>query len=112
MDGDGNEPHFETDAARGASSPNIVRWILIVSLFAAIALLSIIWITGAATQSEAESGVKVDALGSDRGTEGTDSIVGERADELETAEPGDSDAAVPTVENEAADEPAPEPDAT
>ena len=112
MDGE-NEPHFETDAARGASSPNIVRWILIVSLFAAIALLSIIWITGAATQSEAESGVKVDALGGERGTEGTDSIVGENADELDTAEPGD-DAAVPTVENEAADEPAPapSPDAT
>jgi hypothetical protein len=106
-----NEPHFETDAARGASSPNIVRWILIVSLFAAIALLSIIWITGAATQSEAESGVKVDALGSERASEGTDSIVGEDADRLETAQPG---AAGDTgnVANEAADEPAPIPSAT
>jgi hypothetical protein len=111
MDGE-NEPHFETDAARGASSPNIVRWILIVSLFAAIALLSIIWITGAATQSDAEDEVSVDALGTERAreVEGTDSIVGENADELETAEPGDSGTG--TTENDAGDQPAPEPAAT
>ena len=96
-----NEPHFETDAARGASSPNIVRWILVVSLFAAIALLSIIWITGAATQSEEESTVSHEVR--DRAdVEDTDSIVGEDADELDAAEPGD-DNVTPTVENEAAD---------
>ncbi len=109
MDGDENEPHFETDAARGASTPNIVRWILLVSLFAAIALLSIIWITGAATQSEEEGTVSHEVR--DRAdVEATDSIVGEDADELEAAEPGD-DTATPTVENEAADEPAPAADA-
>ena len=81
---DGNEPHFETDAARGASTPNIVRWILLVSLFAAIALLSIVWITGAATQSEDEATVSHEVR--DRAdVEATDSIVGEDADELETA---------------------------
>ena len=79
MAGEGNEPHFETDAARGASSPNIVRWILLVSLFAVIVLLSIIWITGAATHS------------------------GEDADELEAADPA-ADVAHPTVENQAAGE--------
>jgi hypothetical protein len=103
MERQGEEVHFETDEARGASSPNIVRWILIVSLFAAIALLSIIWVTGAATQSEDESSVKVDALGGERDAEGTDSIVGENADELDTAEPRD-DVDVPAVENGAADE--------
>jgi len=111
MERQGDEAHFETDEARGASSPNIVRWILIVSLFAAIALLSIIWITGAATQSKDESTVKVDALGGERTAEGTDSIVGENADRLDAAEPGEESAA-PTVENEAADEPAPAPSAT
>src|SRR5688572_26440980 len=50
MERDGDEVHFETDEARGASSPNIVRWVLAISLFAAIALLSVIWITGAATR--------------------------------------------------------------
>jgi hypothetical protein len=105
MDGDDNEPHFETDAARGASTPNIVRWILLVSLFAAIALLSIIWITGAATQSEEEGTVSHEVR--DRADEeANDSIVGEDADDLDAAAPGD-DVAQPTIENEATDEPAP-----
>jgi hypothetical protein len=99
----GDEPHFETDAARGASTPNIVRWILLVSLFAAIALLSIIWITGAATQSEEESTVSHEVRNR-ADIEDTDSIV--EVDELETAEPGEENV-TPTVENEAADEPPP-----
>ena len=49
--------------------------------------------------------------GGERTTEGTDSIVGENADRLETAQPGEDDA-VPAVENENADEPAPAPSAT
>ena len=103
---DGDEPHFETDAARGASTPNIVRWILLVSLFAAIALLSIIWITGAATQTEEEGTVSHEVR--DRADiEATDSIVGEDADEIDAAEPGD-DTVTPTVENEAADTPTPD----
>ena len=105
---DGDEPHFETDAARGASTPNIVRWILLVSLFAAIALLSIIWITGAATQSK-EEGTVSHEVRNRADIEDTDSIVGENADEFETAEPGEENV-TPTVENRAADEPAVETD--
>ena len=101
MEGDGNEPHFETDEARGGSTPNIVRWILLVSLFAAIALLSIIWITGAATQSEEEGTVSHEVR--DRSDiEATDSIVSDGFDEIEAAEPGEDDApGVPTIDNEA-----------
>ncbi len=55
MERQGDEVHIETDEARGGSSPNIVRWILAISLFAAIALLSLIWITGAATRGEPET---------------------------------------------------------
>jgi predicted outer membrane lipoprotein len=92
MERQGDEVHIETDEARGASSPNIVRWILGISLFAAIALLSVIWITGAATRDEGEQYVTVP----------------DRA-----AEPGDADPALPTVENEAADAASPpEPAAT
>ena len=105
MERQGDEVHIETDEARGASTPNIVRWILLVSLFAAIALLSIIWITGAATQSEEEGTVSHEVRDRADGSS-TDSIVGENADELEAAEPGD-DTGTPTVENEAGDEPAP-----
>lgn len=101
MDADRNEIHSETDAARAGSTPNIVRWILLVSLFAAIALLSIIWMTGAATQSgEDEISVSSQMRDRDDGN-ATDSIVSENADEFETApavdrEPG----APPVVENE------------
>jgi len=59
MERQGDEVHIETDEARGGSTPNIVRSILVVSLFAAIALLSIIWITGAATQGEEDQTVTV-----------------------------------------------------
>ena len=105
METDGNEVHAETDAARAGATPHIVRWILLISLFAAIVLLSIIWITGAATQSDEESEVSVDSMAGDGPSEGTDSIVGENADEIDAAEPGD-ESAVPTVENETEAEPA------
>jgi hypothetical protein len=105
MASDPNEVHSETDAARAGSTPNIVRWVLGISLFAAIALLSVIWITGAATQGDDEDEISVTAKYHDPvrdETEDTDSIVGEDADEIDAAEPGDADApGAPTVENEA-----------
>lgn len=102
MERQGDEVHIETDEARGASTPNIVRWILAISLFAAIALLSVIWITGAATRSEEDKYVTVPDQAADRsGLDSTDSIVGEHADELDAAKPGETAAAVPTVENKA-----------
>jgi len=100
MDGDRNEPHFETDSARGGSTPHIVRWVLAISLVAAIALLSVIWITGAATQGEAETHVEVTRAAQERSdAEDTDSIVGQNADELETADPSEEPGDTPTIEN-------------
>ena len=48
----GDEVHAEVDEARAASTPNVVRWVLATSLFAAIALLTVIWVTGAATSDQ------------------------------------------------------------
>lgn len=59
MQTQGDEVHVETDEARGGSTPHIVRWILAISLLAAIVLLSIIWITGAASQRESDSSAEV-----------------------------------------------------
>ena len=107
MERQGDEVHVETDEARGGSTPNIVRWILAISLFGAIALLSIVWITGAATQTDAESEGTVAHEVRDRSDEeATDSIVGEDADAFDAAEPG-AESVTPTVENEAVAEPAP-----
>jgi hypothetical protein len=85
--------------------------VLAISLFAAIALLSVIWITGAATRGEAES------TGDDRtrvlqeyGARG--GVLSSQADEADTIAdapaPGQtSDPGAPsTIENEAADAPA------
>jgi hypothetical protein len=105
MDSDGrNEVHSETDAARAGSTPHIVRWILLISLVAVIVLLSIIWMTGAATQGDAEQNVEVSSriqeIEEDASSDDTDSIVGENADEFETAEPGANEApGVPAIAN-------------
>jgi hypothetical protein len=55
------EIHSETDAARAGSTPNVVRWILAISLLAVIVLLSIVWITGALIQNDIEKEANVSA---------------------------------------------------
>jgi len=113
MERQGDEVHFETDEARGASSPNIMRWVLGISLFAAIALLSVIWISGAATHvAEERPGEGRQRALQDYGSQG--GVLSGSADDLGAAEPGETVApgAPPTVENKAADEPPPEPAAT
>lgn len=48
MERQGDEVHIPTDEARGASTPHIVRYVLLISLVLAIAILSAIWMIGAA----------------------------------------------------------------
>ena len=113
MERQGDEVHLETDEARGASTPNIVRWVLGISLFAAIALLSVIWIAGAATQGEDPSGDPRERALQDYGSAG--GVLSGEADDLDAPKPGDTSepGAPPTVDNEAADAaPAPQPAAT
>lgn len=69
MDRDQEEIHVTTEEARAGSTPHIVRYVLFISLFLAIAALSAIWITGAFTSSErsaqavAQSAVATEAAG-------------------------------------------------
>ncbi len=44
--------HRTSQQARGGETPNIVRWVLAISLLAAIIAMSAIWITGAATNDD------------------------------------------------------------
>jgi hypothetical protein len=83
METRGDEVHIDSDEARAGSSQNIVRWVLGISLLAAIVLLSAIWIFGAATGDHAEPTVTkaITEQREEAGT-GTDSIVDDRADEL------------------------------
>ena len=43
---EGDEIHIEDDDAMAAESTGHLRWILLISLLAAILILSIIWIAG------------------------------------------------------------------
>lgn len=45
----GDEVHLDGDEARGGSTPNIVRYVLMVSLGLAILAMSAIWIGRAAS---------------------------------------------------------------
>ena len=106
MERQGDEVHFETDEARGASSPNIVRWVLGISLFAAIVLLSVIWILGAATRVEQDRpGEGRDRALQDYGSEG--GVLAGSADDVDAAQPG-ATASGPPAANET---PAPAPTA-
>lgn len=50
MERQGDEIHIATDEARGGSTPQIVRYVLVISLVLAILALSLIWITGAVSR--------------------------------------------------------------
>jgi hypothetical protein len=88
MERQGDEVHIETDEARGGSTPNIVRWILIVGITAAIVMLSATWIIGALSMDEqgsvaTETDRVAEQAGPDQGD--TDGVVPDEAAELETA---------------------------
>ncbi len=52
----GEEVHVTTDEARGAATPHIVRYVLLISLVLAIIALSVIWMTGAANSPQDRAG--------------------------------------------------------
>lgn len=45
----GDEVDLTTDEARGGSTPHIVRYVLLISLFLAAAAMTIAWVSGALT---------------------------------------------------------------
>lgn len=94
MERRGEEVHVNQTEASGGSKEGVVRWVLIVGTFLAIAFLTIIWVTGALTQDEDESQATVEGRmeASERDTS-TDSIVGDRLDEIEEAPEGGNSAA-------------------
>ncbi len=48
------EIHIDDEEASGGSKEGVVRWVLLISLLAAIIILSAIWMTGALTQGDTE----------------------------------------------------------
>lgn len=52
MHREGEEVHIETDEARGGATLNVMRYVLVISLFLAIAALSFIWMTAASNSDQ------------------------------------------------------------
>ncbi len=50
----GEEVDLTTDEARGGSTPHIVRYVLLISLFLAAAVMTIVWVTGALSSDQVE----------------------------------------------------------
>ena len=102
MHTEGDEVHETTDEARAASTPNIVRWVLAISLLAAILLLSAIWIFGAATTDEEDRTATVtDRIEAQDDGSSTDSIVSDRDQfEYEAEEVDESAESTPASEDD------------
>jgi len=103
MHNDGNEVHVSETEASGGSKEGVVRWVLVVSLLAAVVLLSAIWIFGAATQGDVEEEATVsgtiDSASGDSG-DSTDSVFGMEASETDTTQSGATDdSPLNTIEN-------------
>ncbi|GGD45156.1 hypothetical protein GRI62_10200 [Erythrobacter arachoides] len=49
------EIHIDSEDASGGSKEGVVRWVLLISILAAVLILSIIWMAGAFSQNEDES---------------------------------------------------------
>jgi len=89
MPTEGNEIHADVDDARAASTPNVVRWVLLISLFAAIVLLTAIWVIGAASSDQ--NNQTVDAqMRAAQDNRHDDSVVSDQADQMNAATPGES----------------------
>lgn len=99
MENQNGEVHVDETEASGGSKEGVVRWILGIGLLLAIGFMSLIWITGALSQGDAES--EITATGNmnaaDSG-DSTDSILIDDADTIE----GAGSESVDTVENETA----------
>jgi len=85
----GDEIHADVDEARAASTPNIVRWVLGISLLAAIVLLTAIWVIGAASSDQNTHRADAQIRAAERGGQ-NDSIVSDNADKIDAAKPGES----------------------
>ncbi len=84
----GDEIHIEDDDATAGSKTGHVRWILGISLFVAIALLSAIWIFGAWSQGDTEEEITQSAVLDEQSSEepgdNTDGLLPATGDGMET----------------------------
>lgn len=77
MHKEGDEVHVDDTEASGGSKEGVVRWVLGISLLAAIVVMSLVWIVPALTNEESDDYANVsDQLRAEDDGDSTDSIVG------------------------------------
>ena len=88
MEKQGDEIHVDDIEASAGETSGHMRWVLGIGLFLAIAILSVIWISGALTQGDVEEEATATGIVASTAEEGdsTDSIVSDRLDEMDTAQ--------------------------
>jgi len=99
MEKRGEEVHVDETEASGGSKEGVVRYVLVISLFLAIAFLSIIWITGALSQGDDEEQASISR--EMNAAERDSTIATEGLDEIEGAATEDAadTGAAQTIEN-------------
>ena len=104
MEKRGDEIHITDTEANAGETSGHMRWVLGIGLVLAIAVLSLIWITGALTQGdEEEEATATGVIASQEPATGTDSIVSDRVDTASDLPAADSsDTPLETVENQPA----------
>ncbi|MGN3973713.1 hypothetical protein [Tsuneonella sp. SYSU-LHT278] len=75
----------ETEASAG-SKEGVVRWVLIIGTLLAIGFLTIIWVTGAASQGDVEEEATVSGMIESRSDEPADVILSDDVDAVTDAE--------------------------
>ncbi|MGZ3256162.1 MAG: hypothetical protein ACXU68_05240 [Croceibacterium sp.] len=87
----GDEIDTETDEVRAGSTPHIVRWVLAISLLAAIVLLTVIWVIGAGSSDQNNQSVNAEIHAAQANAGGSDNaVVSDHADQMNAATPGES----------------------
>ena len=86
-----NGEHIETevDRARAGSTPNIVRWVLGISLLAVIVLLTAIWVIGAWSSDQNSQTADAQVRAAHESGQ-NDANVSDHADQMNAATPGES----------------------
>jgi hypothetical protein len=104
MHKEGDEVHLDEDEARSGSTPHIVRYVLAISLFLAIVLLSAIWMTGAIMKGNSEEEARMSGTGpsaeAEPGSDGLNSAEDFEFESEPVAE-GEGDEATRTIPNPA-----------
>ena len=101
MHKEGEEVHIDDSEASAGTKTGHVRWILAIGTLLAVVLLSVVWITGAATQGDVEEEATVSGIiesTDEEDGDDTDSIVGEDMTEIDGADADTTDG-IETIEN-------------